>query len=737
VTRRTAAAAVSLTAALVAGPVTSAGAGQAGRQAQPPTSPAVVVAVRSVAAVLTGKPDDVLRLQVRVTNTTAAAIPRLRWQLRLGEPLTSRSALAAPAPDPSHTLWPPQPDLSCLRACVEELAAGSSHEIDLALPAAELDLPAADRPTVYQLRIEVTSRLYTTVGSADTFLVWFPGTQRSLRVGWVVPVADRPRRDASGLHIADDLPRSIAPGGRLDKILATVERAEQLVGAGEDRLALTLAVDADVVEAVADMADGYLRASAGGAAEPEQLLADGAAVRWLARLRDLATRHAVIALPYADVDAVALVRAGLGTDLTAAIDTGRRRLAAALETRPVETIAWPPDGLLDSTTLSVLASNGNDAVVLDESALPEVAERTYTTTAAADLETTGRTLTALVGDSRLVKLTAAPPAGVTWPLINQRLLAETAVVQQQRPSVPRDLVLPLPRLWAPANVEGVAQAIAATARSPWMATAALPAIVASEQRADNRAAAPVYPDAARGTELATSTLHTISRERADLMAFRALLAPTENSDHVERADAIKAELDTAQTGLTRAESAHWRGRLSTPRRLVRQVRGRREALQGSIRVVFRKVTLTSRSGPVPITIHNGLGTPIEVRVRLHSPRAGLTFGQPSNTFVVQPGQETIDVRFEAVTVGSFPVTVQLYNAEDRPIGASTTANVRTTAFGPVALVVTGVAFALLVLAALLRFRVRRRRRGNGTTDSGAPEPHPHPLAPVGGGPDPT
>jgi len=730
--RRTAAVAVLLAAAAVTGPVSPiAGAAASPRPAgrsQPATSAAVSVVVHAVDAVLTGQPDDSLGLRVTVTNTTAATIPRLRWQLRVGQPITGRGVVGAPPADPTRTLWPRGVDLSCVRDCVDEFGAGTSHEIQLAIPAEELDLPAADRPTVYPLRLELTSRLSTTVGSADTFLVWFPGTQRTLQVGWVVPITERPRRDAFGVHIGDSLARSVAAGGRLDRVLAAVEKAEQLAGAGDGRLALTFAVDPEVVEAVAELADGTMRARSVGA-PAEQVPADDAAARWLTRLRGLANRHPVVALPYADADAVALVRAGHGTDLAAAIDASRRSLAAALNTRPVDRIAWPPGGLLDSATLGVLASHGTDSVVVDEAALPVVAERTYTTTAAADLETTGRTLTALVADSRLAKLVAAKATGGS-PLVRQRLLAETAVIQQQRPSAARALLLPLPRVWHPADVDGVAQLIAATATAPWMATVALPTIVAGAERADNRGSTPQYPDVARAAELDVTTVRGIGSERAGLLSFRTLLAPTDNQDHVERANAIKAQLDAAQTGLTRAQSAHWRGREGNARRLVRQVRGGLETLQGNLQIVFRKVTLTSRSGPVPITIRNDLGTPVEVRVGLHSPRAGLTFGQPPDAFVVQPGQETIDVRFEAVTVGIFPVTVQLYDADNRPVGPPTTANVRTTAFGPVALAVTAAAFALLVVAAIARFLVRRRRRGRGTTDSSALQPQP--LQPVGG-----
>jgi flagellar biosynthesis/type III secretory pathway M-ring protein FliF/YscJ len=77
--------------------------------------------------------------------------------------------------------------------------------------------------------------------------------------------------------------------------------------------------------------------------------------------------------------------------------------------------------------------------------------------------------------------------------------------------------------------------------------------------------------------------------------------------------------------------------------------------------------------------------------------------------------------------------VQLLNAEGGVISA-TTANVRTTAFGPVALVVTGVAFALLVVTAGVRV-VLRRRRGRGSADGPEPDPAPQPLEPVGA-PDP-
>lgn len=709
-------------------PVAAEAAGRAPGRAQTPPSGQVHVTVRAIDAVLTGAPDDVLTLRVTVTNTSAAQINRLRWRLRLGAPVVTRAELSAMPPAGTESvLWEPPFDSSCLVDCVERFLPGTSHDIDLVVPAAALTLPGADRPTVYRVRLELTSRTLPLGGGAETFLIWAPRTQRTLRVGWLVPIVDVPRRDAFGLHIGDALARSIAEGGRLDRILDALERAQLVADGREPPLAVTLAVDAELVEAVADMADGYLRA---GTPTPTQRPASDDAASWLSRLRALARRHPVFALPYADVDVVALVRAGLGTDVASAIDAGRRGVTETLGGSPVTTIAWPPQGLVDSTTLGVLASNGINTVVLDDGALPVTAARTYTTTAAANLETTGRTLTGVVADSWLVRLANTPrSAGGVTALVRQRILAETAVLHQQRPSRARDVLLPLPRIWSPRDVEGAAQLIAATTTAPWLTSTTVPEMAAAEGRADNRATAPQYADAARNAELPGPALSELAQQRADLLSFRTMLAPTENAEHLERSTAIKAELDAAQVGLTRAESVHWRGKPANPRRLRRQVRDRLTAFRDSLDVVFNQVTLTSRSGPIPITINNRLGAPVELRVDVSSPRAGITFGQRTDPIVVQPGPETIDVRFEAVSVGRFPVTVQLLNAERAPIGTPATAVVRTTAYGPVALAVTGVAFGLLVIAAAVRI-ILRRRRGPGTEPVAAAEPQP--LSPVGG-----
>ncbi len=150
-----------------------------------------------------------------------------------------------------------------------------------------------------------------------------PDTTRPVAVTMLWPLADRPRL-APGVPggttpvrlMNDDLAVSLAPGGRLDTLVAAAEFAtSQPVDPGGDvGRALCLAIDPDLLVTVNAMTAGYVVADApdglGTAAHPGT--GQAAAVAWLDRLRALARRMCVVATPYAQADLGALQRVGDG-----------------------------------------------------------------------------------------------------------------------------------------------------------------------------------------------------------------------------------------------------------------------------------------------------------------------------------------------------------------------------------------------------------------------------------------
>jgi hypothetical protein len=119
------------------------------------------------------------------------------------------------------------------------------------------------------------------------------------------------------------------------------------------------------------------------------------------------------------------------------------------------------------------------------------------------------------------------------------------------------------------------------------------------------------------------------------------------------------------------------------------------------------VTLTSHTGTVPITVSNELDAPVRVAVQISSQHLQVSGGGRVAETIQPHRQVAIDVRATARTSGVFPLEVNLLT----PNGLMydhTNLLVRSTAYGVVALLITGLATGILLLAVVIRL-VRRAR----------------------------
>lgn len=119
------------------------------------------------------------------------------------------------------------------------------------------------------------------------------------------------------------------------------------------------------------------------------------------------------------------------------------------------------------------------------------------------------------------------------------------------------------------------------------------------------------------------------------------------------------------------------------------------------------ITLTSRSGEIPLTFRNGTGAPVRVRVDLVSDR--LTFPDGSATEIDLPPRSTT-VRFSVETRGSgtFPVQLSVTSADGVLTVARERFQVRSTYVSRVGLVL--LVSAVVILAAWWGYDLRRRHR---------------------------
>ena len=248
-----------------------------------------------------------------LTNTGTETITDLHVRLQRGAVLRTRAALAAVGRDGVATTEV-TPEFTPLGG--GDLPPRASVPFSYTLPADRLQV---DAEGIYPVLLNVNGEVEGTerrVGELSTFVVRQPVAPARTRVAWLWPLTERTHRDAAGNFLDDQLARSIADGGRLDRALAVLERLP-VAAVGPDRRPapgqrVTLAVDPALLEELQVMAAGpYAVGGEAGAGTGTE-----AAVTYLERLRVVAGVHQVAVLPYGDVDADALQSAGLTDVLT-------------------------------------------------------------------------------------------------------------------------------------------------------------------------------------------------------------------------------------------------------------------------------------------------------------------------------------------------------------------------------------------------------------------------------------
>ena len=180
-----------------------------------------------------------------------------------------------------------------------------------------------------------------------------PGRPPGLTV--LYPLVDTPHRlptvpGEQTLLADDDLARSLAPDGRLGGLLAAF--AEGAPAGSAVRAATCLAVDPDLVATAAAMRQGYAVRGPNGTVPGTGAEVAGA---WLDTLAAAARGGCVVALPFADVDLVALARGQLGDLGRLAVADAAAVVTEALGTPVLDATTWPNGGVLDEPALAGVA----------------------------------------------------------------------------------------------------------------------------------------------------------------------------------------------------------------------------------------------------------------------------------------------------------------------------------------------------------------------------------------------
>ena len=663
-------------------------------------APAPVVAASGVQLSVTsqtpaiGTGGSTLDVAGTVANTGRQVLRRAAVRLRLSDTgLGSRSELTAVMAGQVTS----RDGQVVAEVALPDLGPGSSAPFDV--QQALDDVPELGGFGVYVVGVEVVgvrgdaAKDPARVAMVRSLLPWSPPTPGLTPTGfsWVWPLVGAPVRLASGVFANDALASSLAPGGRLDRLLQAGIALDQ--GA-----AVSWAVDPELLEAVQDMADGYDVVSSGGRATVPGG-GSGLARSWLEQLQAATAGEPVVPLPYADPDVVAMVRHGVPGDVARARSTGADVVAGLLPAADrTGEIAWPADGYLDRSTVGALARDGVTSVVLDGRALPATIDLSYTPSGRGRLSSAAGPVAALLADPGLAALLAAAPTGAAGSaLAAERVVAETAMIAAELPSsgTTRTVVVMPPRRWNPSQT--FLDQLVTVGSAAWAAPVSLRELAADPLPEVDRARLR-YPRAERRAELPESSLRALDTYRSNIALFASIL-----TDKTRLVPGLQASH-------LRLASTYWRGRGE-----ARGIRFSREQtylddLQKGVRVQPGDFTFGSKSGKIPVTIVNDLGQPVTVVLRLdpQTPRLRL---QPVEVPEIGPNQKIqVEVPATAVAGGLVVVEASLRTPGGARYGQPVALRVRITQIGTVALVITIAAAVVLFLAAGLRVVRRVRRR---------------------------
>jgi len=673
--------------------------------AQPAGAPPVSVAITSVSPTY-ATPGGTVTVSGTLTNSSDRTMSGLSIQLRSsGTPFDSRSELQEYA---DGTFLADEPVAGAVTT-LKPLARRATVPWTISLPVNELSMSTFG---VYPLAAQAENSSLTALTVSRTFLPFWP-KNRSLQpdkeaIAWIWPLIDQPRQGVCPGLLNDGLASSLASGGRLHDLLQ--------VGSEYSGMAhLTWAIDPALLANVNTMTKPYATGNGGcgSATKP----ASQNAGSWLAQVKSATAGQPVFLTPYADADVAALTRSHMTTDLAQAFTQGRA-VATSLLSRNftgsgatgstnLTGLAWPADGIANRAVLKNLAANGISTVVLGSSTMPPSPQQDYTPSAQTTAsDGTGTPMTVLLSDDTITQIigTANAPSDskATAFAVEQRYLAETAMIAAEQPSIGRSVVVAPPRRWDPPA--GLAnELLSETVTAPWLHSVSL-------------------GDLASVKDASGKVTRQPPRAHSKSQLSRGLLG---EARHVEQQAGLLTSVEQNPSPLLKnpaaaIESSAWRGGGSAAKQgatLARQISAYLTRQSGKLTVfVVPRVTLGGLKGTVPVSISNGLNYAVNVKLQA-DPSGGITVRGPPHVVTVPPGQQDIvKISVAATTVGSTALRLRLLTPQGAPFSAAATVTIQATHYGTLALVIMAAALGVLVLTAVAR---GLRRRGSGRGGRGA------------------
>jgi hypothetical protein len=657
------------------------------------------------------KPNSTVTVSGTVTNTSHGSVPDVSVVLRSSSSaLASRDDLASYARGSLAADTPVGTPVTV----ASSLAAGTTAHWKLSLSVRSIGM---NQFGVYPLAVQAQDAAGVTVGIQRTFLPYWPGASaagvsKPLRIAWIWPLINPPQQGICTALTSNSLAASVAPGGRLATLLN--------VGSSYATKAdLTWSVDPGLLSSVSTMTHSYQVGASTDCDGGVSHRASTAATQWLSGVRAAAAGQPMFTTPYDDVDVAALTHQGLDTDLRTAYSQAGSTASALLgDSYQSTSVAWPADGLADSSVLGNLAVNGISTTVLASSEMPATGAVFTPDDAVASTPTpAGTTMKVLLADSTLTSVlgsaTSSPGSAFA---VSQQFLAETAMIEAEDPQAARSVVVAPPREWdpSPALADDL---LDETTSTPWLSADTLSGL-ASSATSTSQAQRQAPPDnQVSSSELTGTYLKKVSGLDAGLRSYKSILAQPEAK-----------YLAQLSGGVAATESSAWRGSAAARKAgtaMLSRVSGYLSHVDEKVQIINSgRATLVGSSGSLPVSIQNGLPQAIQVRLQATEPadsRLTVSGYTPKGLITVGAGQtETVRVAVHSGAVGNTTMQLRLYGKDGRPVSNGPAfLSVQSTQFGSTLLFIIFAALGVLVLTAIARAIRRGLRDTPGGPGDGA------------------
>ncbi|HXT92105.1 MAG TPA: DUF6049 family protein [Trebonia sp.] len=564
---------------------------------------------------------------------------------------------------------------------------------------------------VFPIEVQAMAGGTTYTAAARTLLTFWPGSAsanqpKGLQVAWVWPLVDTPQQGACPQTLAtSELASSVASSGRLSTLLDAGASWSQTD-------ALTWNIDPALLSDASVMTKPYFTHGGADCSGRSRVNPSTAASKWLSQLKTSTAGASAFLTPYANVDAASLSHSGAEDILKAAYRLGDSVASQILPQTFGKTgtgtgdgqvlrAAWPADGQADAEVLTSLANDGGiDTVVLSSDKLPSSAPGEDAL--ARTVSGVGTNMSVLLANSRITSLlgtasTAKSPSGQFT--VTQDFIAQTAMIAAET-GTERSLVVAPPQNWDPSPATANAL-LKITSQAPWLHSTGLSTLAAAAAKLPATTHIPAQK--VSSAEFNDAYMDNLASVATSVDRFKSILFKPS-----------AGRLNSLDAALAATASSAWRGAGSPSGKwAISQLHLYLQDAENKVRLVAsKKILLAGQSGETAVSVQNGLGEAVLVRVTASTPLDSDVRVGPFNSLlkVQADGSNTVRMPVHSSTLGTTTIQLQLATPTGAPLSgnhATQSLSVEVTRFGRFLLIIIGGALGILVLTSA--YRLRRKR----------------------------